>query len=273
MKYIFFALPIIVACDSSDDSIELNTAPYLFEDGFEVKNDSELSELFPDDNSRWTNLQLVHPESGENTILLDSDIVSEGNHALRIYAQPTATTLSKADIEKSGFRAAEGNTVIIEADFYIASTDDIENLLLIDVECCSCWDNSVPDNPCPGIRIMMKNNDFLSIERGKIGGQTIEQSVQSFPRHEWVTLKWEMMLSPTEEGENRLYINNEEILNELGMNMPNAAIFKAEAASQGIDFKLPSPVFYERLQIGVTANPTSHPVELYVDNVRLALKE
>lgn len=265
---------ILASCTEDDNAIPEteNIEDYIFEDGFETTG-NDLSELFPNDGSRWSILQQVDPDNGENEIELASNIVIEGNNALRIYAAASDNTLSKADIEKGGFSAPEGSTVRISANFYIASSHNLENLLLIDLECCSCWDPTVPNNQCPGVRLIMKNNDYLSIERGKILGSTITQSNIAFPRNEWVNVAWEMKLSQNNEGYNKLFINNQEVISESGMNMPNAKLFETEFANNGIDFELQEPLFYERFQIGATANPTPFNLELFIDAVQFEITE
>ncbi|MEM6772998.1 MAG: heparin lyase I family protein, partial [Bacteroidota bacterium] len=220
-----------------------------FTDDFETAtNDFNL--LFPADGARWTAVQQVDPSNGANSISLTNEVVSSGSQALRVFARSGDEPLSKMDIEKSGFMASAGQRVIIEADIRIDSDANLANLLLIDLECCSCWDPSVPDNKCPGVRLMMSNeNDFLSIERGKIGGATLRQTTTPFPRFTWNSLRWEMVLSPDEDGQNSLWLNGTEIVQESGMNLPNAAVFAEQGANNGLDFVLQEPVFYERLQI------------------------
>ncbi len=264
----------MTSCSEKNNAIPkvVDEAGFLFEDGFETTG-NDLLELFPDDGSRWSNLQQVNPDIGENEINIESTITYEGNSSLRIYAETSDNTLSKADVEKSGFNAPEGSTVRISANFYIASTDNIENLLLIDLECCSCWDPTVPDNQCPGIRLMMKDNDHLSIERGKILSSTIVQSDVAFPRNEWVNVVWEMKLSQNNDGINKLLINNQKVILESGINMPNMNLFETEFANNGIDFELQEPLFYERFQIGATANPTPFGVELFIDDVKFEITE
>jgi len=87
-----------------------------------------------------------------------------------------------------------------------------------------------------------------------------------------VNVIWEMELSPEDTGLNKLTINGIEVISSNGTNMPNADLFRAEFASYGIEFNLPDDVFYERVQIGATANPTSNTVELFVDNFRLSIE-
>ncbi|MGL1886003.1 MAG: hypothetical protein OCD76_05770 [Reichenbachiella sp.] len=271
MKKIIFILLIISSCSKVDSPIPTDEVIYLFEDGFETQGNA-LEELLPSNGSRWTNIQQVNPDNGINAIEIESNLVLEGNSSLRIFASASDSTLSKADIEKGGFIAPEGATIRIETNFYIASTENLENLLLIDLECCACWDPTVPDNQCPGIRLMMKSNDFLSIERGKILGATITQTAIAFPRNEWVNVVWEMKLSPNNDGVNKLFINDHEAISESGMNMPNASIFEIEFATHGIDFELQEAA-YERVQVGATANPTLFDIEMYIDQVKLEIEE
>jgi len=240
-------------------------------DGFESVNN--LDDLFPDDGSRWTNLQQVNPNNGDNAISISENIFSEGSKALRILSKPGDAILSKIDIEKGGLFAPVGSTLTIEADFYIASNENLQDLFLIDLECCSCWDESVDNNQCPGIRLKLGGpENYLSIERGKILGNTLNQAELPFPKNEWVHVDWSMQLSQNNDGENYLSINGQELINEKENNMPNAEEFRNEFAMHGIDFNLKEPFSYERIQIGATANLTAHEVEMYVDNFKLTIE-
>lgn len=262
----------MASCANDDSENELSSEACRFEDGFEAAN-GDISELFPSDNSRWSNIQQVDPMNGANVITINREIVNEGTGSLKIVAKASDEQLSKMDIEKNGFAAPTGSTVRIEADFYINSTENIRDLLLIDLECCSCWDPMVANNQCPGVRLMMSGgNDYLAIERGKILGSTLAQSSIAFPRKQWVNVVWEMKLSPDDDGENKLFIDGREAVVAQAMNVPNAALFAAEAASQGIEFQLQEPVVYERIQIGATTNPTIFDIEMYIDNFKITIR-
>jgi len=262
----------LIACNKSEDKPIVTNLPYSFQDGFESA-DNNIDDLFVSDGSRWSNIQRVNPDNGENQIELNQTIVNEGNSSLRIFSQPSDNTLSKIDIEKGGFFAPIGSTIIVEADFYINADGNLKELFLIDLECCSCWDSSVSDNQCPGVRLKMSgDNNYLSIERGKILGSTISHTALSFPKNEWVNVRWEMTLSPDQEAENKLTINQQEVINESGKNLPNKEEFRSEFALNGIDFELQEPLGYERIQIGATANPTQFGVELFIDNFKLEIQ-
>ncbi|MFD0864029.1 heparin lyase I family protein [Sungkyunkwania multivorans] len=250
---------------------------YSFVDGFETQNDA-LDELFPSNGQRWSTIQQTNPSSAVNEISIISNEFTEGRNAIRFLAYQSDAQLSKIDIEKNGLTIEPGNLVTITADFYINDTASLENLLLIDLECCSCWDPTVGDNygaenQCPGVRLMMSGgNDYLSIERGKISGTTLHQTSFRFPRDQWVSVKWEMTMSDDDNGSNKLAIDGNVVIDENGMNMPNAQIFAAVFANQGIDFTLQEPLMYERVQIGATANPTAGNIELYVDNFSIRVE-
>lgn len=246
---------------------------YVFEDGFE-NNGGEFLSLFPADGSRWTNVQLVTPETAADTNRISLSLMSsEGDYSVQVEAATSSeTVLSKCDIEKFGFQAYLGQQIIIEADFYIEGTQDLENLFLIDLECCSCWDPDVPDNQCPGIRLKMAPGDFLVVERGKILLPTINQSAVSFPRNQWVSVVWTLDLSDEESGSTTLEINGAEALSSSGITMPVSSAFTDTLATAGFDFQLQQPLFYERVQFGATANASAADINLWLDNVRIEIR-
>lgn len=279
-QFIFFAIIALMSlgCDKDENNPEEPIEEsFFFEDGFETQNDL-VDELFPSNGNRWSTIQQTNPTNATNEISISNTEFNEGQNALRVLAYQSDTNLSKVDIEKNGLNIVSGDKVIIKADFFIVGTESIENLLLLDLECCSCWDPNVGDNygsenQCPGVRLMMSGgNDYLSIERGKISGTTIQQTDFAFPRNQWVTVQWEMTMSDSENGLNRLIINETEVINQTGMNMPNAQVFADVFLNQGIDFTLQEPTFYERVQIGATANPTAGNIELFVDDFSIKVE-
>ena len=266
---------LLIGCDKDDKTVEEPIVEnFVFEDGFETQN-NVIDELFPSNGNRWTSIQQSDPTNASNEISISDVEFSEGQNSLRLYAHKSDNSLSKIDIEKSGFSAFANDKVIIRADFYIGNTGNIENLLLVDLECCSCWDPTVNiENKCPGVRLIMSGgNDFLSIERGKIAESTIEQTSFKFPRNQWVTVQWELTLSNNDNGMNKLSINGTEVINSTGTNMPNAKTFQDIFAQEGIDFTLQEPTFYERVQIGATANATTEDIELFIDNFSIIVEK
>lgn len=279
LKQITFCLclagVLLTGCKDDDPGeVEVPVGITDFFDGFETPM-PDINELFPQDNSSWTKLQQDDPIGVTNEVELSTTQVADGAQSLRLFAYGSLDPLSKMNIEKEGFSAVAGQTVTLESDFFIDSDDNLADLLLLDFECCSCWDPNVPDNKCPGVRLMMSGgNDFLAIERGKIGGETLTQTDLAFPRRQWTHVTWEMTLADDEDaGLNVLKIDDVEVIRSRGMNLPNAEVFAAAARAEGTNFILREPVFYERIQVGVTANPTDRNVLLYVDNVRVSVRD
>jgi hypothetical protein len=276
MTRIFFILclySLLLFSCKTDESPEDVSNGYSFIDDFETEGNA-VTDLFPADGSRWTALQLVHPGGGTNTIELTQDHSSRGLSSIEITALPSDSVLSKAAIEKGGLRTVRGSSVTIKADFRLSETGSFENVFLIDFECCACWDPSVPDNQCPGVRLMFdENGEYLQMERGKIALPTITQQSVVFPRGEWVTVEWRLILSEFEVGSNQLFINGNEALSVSGPNLPNQAIFDSLFTAEGIDFQLQEPLGYERLQFGATANPSSDTARIWVDNVQVVVLE
>lgn len=261
----------LAACDKDDQPEPQSPINYHFSDGFESET-GEIAEILPIDGSRWNSLEFSGGEAGSNEVTLCDTLSRSGVRSLRIFAQPSGNVGSKACIEKRGFEAPEGSKVVIEASIYINTIDTLRDLTLINLESCDCWDPNVPGNNCPGIRLMLSGtSNTLSIDREKILCAPIASSSSNFPRKQWVRIRWEMVLAGDAPGMNKVMINGQQAMLAAGANLPSASIFAQAAADNGIDFILQTPVYYERVQIGATANPGDRSVELFVDDFQISI--
>ncbi len=266
LEFLLIGLLLLSCADDKNSPSEINSK-VLFEDGFETAT-GEINDLFS--NERWSNLQQVNPSGTTNTVRLAEEEKNAGAYSLYMQAFPSSSPVSKMDIEKGGLELFENEKVEIDVWFYIEGNESLQNLTLIDLECCQCWDPDVPDNQCPGVRLQMSvGDDYLVIERGKIGLTSLRQSTTRFPRDQWVNVRWVLNLSDETDGSNQLYINEQLVIEESGINMPNQQIFAELFAQENIDFQLQTPLFYERIQFGITANSTNSPVGLYIDDVTI----
>ncbi|MEP2772179.1 MAG: hypothetical protein ABJH05_08520 [Fulvivirga sp.] len=261
------SLITLIACSDDDASAPPASGIVSFSDGFETSS-GELNDLFGPE--RWSNFQQVSPAGATNAVNLATSQQRSGEYSLYLEASPSSAPVSKMGIEKGGFEFFNKEAIEISAWFYVEGNENLQNLTLIDLECCQCWDPDVPDNQCPGVRLQMSGgNDYLVIERGKIGLNSISQSTTRFPRDKWVNIRWILDLSDEADGLSQLYINEQLVIEELGINMPNQEIFGSIFAQENIDFQLQTPLFYERVQFGITANSTGNPVRLYLDDVQI----
>ena len=271
-RLLFLVAFILLSCDTESDFVDRDPDPEIFNffNGFENAQ-GDVNNLLGANPDQFSGIQIQNSSGGSNMLSLVSSPVVSGSTAMRVDALATNGTLSKADIEKADLHASVGSTISIAASYYIEGTADLTDLLLADLECCSCWDPNVPNNQCPGVRLMLKPNGYLGIERGKILGSTLEQTQVSLPRDTWFRLRWESVLDSTDAGINRLYVDDVLVLEAAGANMPNPEDFAALFAAQGITFQLQEPLIYERVQLGATANPTAQDVVMYIDDVEIQI--
>lgn len=112
----------------------------------------------------------------------------------------------------------------------------------------------------PGMRIAMVENK-LRIEHKfneKDLLQTPGQEVE-FPRNQWVEIVWEIKLSQKTAGTVKLYQNGELIINTTGNTTLPKDLLYFQQGTKGM---------YSSCEIGLTANSSSQPLTLFVDDVK-----
>jgi hypothetical protein len=258
---------------SSDDPVARpwseDAAALRFEYGFEG-----LSSLADLPSVAWMRIGTTMPE---NAVQLSHDVVHAGQTALRLDAIPSGQTepVSKAYVQVADepgrpVRLFAGDRVRLSAWFLVVGERSLQGLTLFDLESESCWRDEFGRNPSPGIRLMLSGgNDYLVVERGKIGlgHATLRQTATRFPRDRWVHVEWEVDLSPGADGAVSILLDGEPILAAAGATLPEAATMGAALGRP--DFRINEPVYYDRIQVGITANATVDPATVYVDDVRL----
>jgi hypothetical protein len=230
----------------------------IFADGFE--DASTVRDLFKRDGSRWTNLQKT--PSG-NALALTTH-PSHSATALHLYAIPSTSEVSKADIERALPDLVAGDRLSISAWIYAKRGQSLDNVFIFDLECHSCW----PDTS-PGIRVHLKGYDGTPVvERGKIGLASLRNEdvirAAHFPREQWVHVEWHTTLSADELGQTSIKFDGRTVFSARGATFPDRAIL----ARSGIALR---KLAYERVQIGITANSSPNPVDLVVDTVEVRL--
>lgn len=255
-------LPVALACPftalaapASSGSGKLNG----FSDGFEVK---KFLDLFPHDRSRWTHYQSTFPQNKAE--LVDAQPQS-GETALRLFAVPSTSKVSKSDVEKEDFELRAGQTLQVSAWFLIPPEVDIKNLFLIDIECRTCWpENSSYPNQSPGIRLKLQDRDGApTVERGKIGLKNMRNELPkraALPRGRWFKLEWRVELGNEENGKSEILIDDEVVFRGQG------ATFLDPQSFMKWNIQL-RDALYDRFQVGITANSSPNPIELFVDTV------
>lgn len=234
-----------------------------FTNGFDVR---AFADLFPRDLSGWTNIQKTFPQN-------KAEIVSEprrsGGGALRLHALPSGSDVSKCDIVKELPSISQGQTVRISAWFLIPPGAELNNLFLIDIECNQCWpERSLISDKGPGVRIRLTGPSGTPfVERRKIGLADMTNELGAgmpLPRGQWFKLEWRLLLSPDANGLTEILIDDAPVFRGRGPNLPDPQIFRR----YGIELR---QVLYNRVQVGITANSSSNPIELFVDDVSMVV--
>ncbi len=219
-----------------------------------------ISDLFPDDLSGWTFLQLVEPfesnkitvedqraYTGENSIELQNITFYSGPNAVKLTAPPSGTSVSKAALQKGGFFFESGDDLWVSAWYYVQGFGNYEALFLLDIE-------TTEFQGSPGRRLMMSGGDNeLKLEsKSGISGPEYRQNKENavlFPKNSWVHIRVHLYLSEGAEGYTEIWQDGVKIIDQPGQNMPTAN------------------AVYDRFQFGITANSSPSKKEIYLDNI------
>ncbi len=219
-----------------------------------------LADLFPDDHSGWTNLQLVDSNGatdtiiegnkvyiGDNSVELQSDTARSGCCAIRLVAAPSGNTVSKAAMQKGGFFFESGDDLWVSAWFFIEGYENYQSIFLLDIE-------TTEFEGSPGRRIMMSGGDnVIKLEsKGNISGseygQVKENSIP-FPKNQWVQILVHLQLSAAQDGLTEIWQDGVKIISHAGQNLTTER------------------TVYDRLQFGLTANGSTSDKVIYIDDV------
>jgi hypothetical protein len=247
----------LIAC-SGDDAASTSTS-YSFSDNFD--NYSSIVDLFPIDQSGWTNRQLVEPDgttaissnsssyfSGSNRITLQSSQYLSIPNALRFDAPDSDTSVSKACVQLEGFTFGEGAEFWCSFDVYIDTDESIQNLFLADFE-------STEIEGGPGRRIQIRSDESVMLEsKALYSGDNYPQegSPVTLPKKAWVNIRLHLKLSSGSNGRSRVWQDNSLIIDTTGQNLP------------------PDVQGYDRFQFGITANTSGTYQIVYIDNVQIS---
>jgi hypothetical protein len=182
----------------------------------------------------------------DNSITLNTEIVHSGKKSLKFYAvkpsRKMAITKTTLDNELLFFK--RGDRVTMTGWFYIAQGTPFG---LMDIE-----SNYI--NQGPGMRVLLSENLEPRIElkwAEKPTYRTARGSDARLPRGQWVKLSLHLYLSEKTDGQVRFSINDKVVIDQQGQTLPVA------------------DAVYNRLQLGITANPKNTTTVLYVDDLSL----
>jgi hypothetical protein len=229
-----------MACALTLGTLLVQTAPagasIAFADGFE--NAATVQDLLT--GGRWSYVQKENPDSA---VELSTDPVHSGTQSLRYFGHPSSrSNVTKADIAWTRERFRPGQTMEIEAWFYVSPGGDLDDLYLIDAECTFCNPQS------PGTRIAVYDG-YPAIERGKIGLSTIPQHKVAVAAGTWFQLRYRLTLGIGPTGHMTLWVDGTKVIDRAGTD-----VFVVGG-------------FVDSVQIGLTANASTADAEMFADDV------
>jgi len=211
----------------------------IFADGFE--NARTVSDLLAP--GRWSYVQQVNPGSA---IGLSTTHMHSGLQSIRFFGHPSFRyrSITKADIAWSQGGFGTGDTIEIEAWFFLGAGADLNDLYLLDAECSECGTQS------PGTRIRVSGG-YPVVDRSKILGlPTISQDRVQVAVERWFDLRYRLKLGVGPAGHLRLWVDGTKVIDRAG-----TTVFPGG--------------FVDSIQFGLTANASRADAEVFVDDVSI----
>lgn len=236
-----------------------------FEDGFE--NASQLSDLFPSDGSRWTQL-FVTGEGG--FVELTGERVRSGQQALKLAANATLAggTLTKATLQKNNLCFTNADDFWFSGWYYLMPAASLDGVYIWDIESATApWpDTSNLQHPdrflfaSPGRRVQFLPQDLLSIQSKGFGAGLTNYvqpaaSAIPFPQGQWVHLIVHMRLSGLDDGQGltEVWQDGRKIIGASGQNFP-----------YGVH------AVYNSQEVGFSANASAVARVMYIDDIAIS---
>lgn len=255
--------------------------------------------LFPEDRSRWTQIQDTH--IGSNQIRLTDGRQGRAVESRAIAGAPEEAV--KMALGKQNLSFSQGDVVRLQADFYVdpeSSSPFVENTLLDLEDGDDLLLDGVP--PTAGLRLKVDETGYLAIDRGELLGSDGTEaphfrlsslgSATPLPVGEWVTVEvivklgfgvpasrrgpiddafdpedtpaWaEIWITPVASGERLLVMRQQGTTfldRETGL-----SLLAAEAPH--LEVTWPAGYDFDTFQVGLTNNRSELPQRLRIDNV------
>ncbi len=248
-RFWLLLLPLLLAACASPAGTDSLPPPLPFADGFEQA--AAFEALFPADASRWHNRNRV-PQS--NPMRLETALVHSGTQALFLSAPAyDGEDTPKASLMREFPPLGEGRQVWTEMYLYLPADSPAEDLFLWDMEDpATCLLGVVCH--APGRRLYLSAgalaSDLGKWWRGRDFRQ-LDGAAIPFPRERWVRLRVYLSLSAGGGGRMMVWQDEALVLDARGRTLPA------------------SDSAYSRLEVGITANGSTQPARLYLDDVRL----
>ena len=218
----------------------------------------QIEDIVLGDNIRWSFFQKTFES---NELSIDTIIYHSAGKSFKSYALPSTEEngASKASINKQFMAFWEGETVSVEAWYYLVDTLAVDWLFIFDLE------EKTSIGAGPGMRLALVDNR-LRVEH-KFPNPDIKQKEGlelDFPRNQWVKIKFESKLSQKKEGSVKVWQDDVLIISQNNWNTLPKDLLYAVQGTKGM---------YSQIEFGATANSSAHEVTIYVDDIDVKILE
>ncbi len=248
-----------------------------FFDGFEKA--SSISDLFPQDYSRWHEVIVQNNEKkirrpikycmlgvynctmdeNQNHFEIQNENTFRGRNALKFTVHPFKRQWfgdSKVAIRRQLFDFKEGDDFYFSGWFYFEGPEDsVQNLKGLSFLAIRSPHHSLRYLGEPGRRLFFEGQNYIYSDldnwmpKAKLFSQDLMEQI-SVPRNKWVNIRVKMKLSGTTSGQMEVWQNDRKLIHHKGRTLPT-----------------PSSV-YNILEIGGTGNTNETNIQtLYVDDI------
>lgn len=193
--------------------------------------------------------RIVRGESDflDNRVEPSTAVTHGGGTALRTYAVPPSDTMvtSKASLDTELLHLAKGEHVYFSGWFHVSRGRPVS---ILDFE-------SSAISGSPGLRLLLSEDDRLTPRLElKWGRKPTYRAAPgaSLATGRWVNVRLHLLLDDGRNGRMELWLDDHQVIDATGQTLPVA------------------DAVYDRLQVGITANPAGVTTELYVDDVELS---
>ncbi|WP_052261743.1 heparin lyase I family protein [Leisingera sp. ANG-M1] len=179
------------------------------------------------------------------------DISDDGNVTL-MRAGSAGSKVGKSTYSTAIDSTDNSGLITAEFDFMIPDGMPTSHIYLADIESASA-----SSGYNPGVRIQVRDG-IIRVERGKIGIKELwPADMEELETGRWYSLKVELRPGRGDDGEVRLYLDGEKVVDENGQTVDTTS----------------SNSWIDRVQVGLTANVNDYDAALAVRNIEISTDE
>jgi hypothetical protein len=226
--------------------------PNAYNDGFESY--AAIDSLIDGEDTHWSYFQKTF---AGNALSIDTSQTHSGQKSVRCYAEKStaADGASKCSFTKHNMAFWQNEVMVVEAWYFIEGTAKADWLFLMDLE------EQTAIGAGPGMRLALVD-EFIRVEHKYNNPDIIQPAGQevSFPRNQWVHLKFETKLHKKEKGYVRIWQNDVLIISQDNWNTLPHDLLYFQQGTKGM---------YSSIEFGITANSRDNTLVMYVDDAKI----